>query len=120
MKAYAIAIAAAVLLLVGCTTGLFFSEQEISEELSHTVQQIEQKIQLPDGAFPINSYIRYYVQDDKDVVIGTYVYFGSAGRIEIVEENEIPNVLDGGCGVITFTYSLTKKTFLSLRCNGVA
>jgi hypothetical protein len=52
------------------------------------------------------------------MIIGVFV-LGAGGGVRIVPEKELPEISDGGCGVITVLYDPTTSR-TQIRCNGLA
>ncbi len=82
---------------------------------------------MPAGARPIASYSRYYAGAQKDgrpIVHGTFVLDGllkrPAAPINIVEEQDMPVILDGGCAIVNLQFDVQSKQVLSIFCNGEA
>jgi len=96
------------------------------------ISYIESKISLPSEApGPLSSYQRYYawtIDNGRkyiyvvlifDDLLGPNKPAANAEHIHSVTEQEIPNISNGGCGVITF-YSDPRGTRTpSLYCNPV-
>lgn len=88
---------------------------------------------MPEGAFILNSNVRYYTArtlPNGEAVIDTVMPFDertshcrfdpARARVVIVKPEQLMDVFDGGCYVLTLRYSLTRRKVLSFRCGGVA
>lgn len=87
------------------------------------VETIEAALAMPVGAHPLSSYVRYYAQHTvkKNLfIVATFVKRDSAGKIEIVDFDQLPQMFDGGCDVIKLRYAVSEKKVISLLCNGEA
>lgn len=86
-------------------------------------KSVESKIRLPKEAFALATYKRYYALQHTaagtEDIVGTFVHDPATPGVLIVEIDELPRILDGGCSVIEVRYSLTSRRLLSARCNGV-
>lgn len=85
---------------------------------------IEPKVTLPKGAHALNAYTRYYAVERGSAgtiyVVGIFIHDAAATGIQIVELDDLPKRLDGGCDVIDVRYSVAVRRVLFIRCNGVA
>jgi len=82
---------------------------------------IESSLILPEGTYPLSSYVRYYageVADQKRLVRGIFLYQKTFGKVEIVESGRLPHVLDGGCSVVNLLYSVDERRVISFSCQG--
>lgn len=100
---------------------------------SSDIAYVETRLRLPDDApGPLSSYERYYAwtvgDDGKRLIYGELIYLdllgparppGRYGRVHAVIEHEMPTIVDGGCGVITFYYNPSSSKAPSLYCNAV-
>ncbi len=98
------------------------TEAQAREEL---MDQIERQVRLPEGAAPLASYARYYAWQDRDdgfrKVVAVYQNLtGEPPGRNWVAENELPVILDGGCGVISLSYNLAAQRIEHVTCNGEA
>lgn len=82
------------------------------------MNRIEAQVRMPARAHPLNSYRRYYYRDGP-VIIGLYLSSTTPGREWITKEDR-RWVLDGGCGVVTVTFSPKTNNVISVDCNGEA
>ena len=84
----------------------------------HLAKSIEATVTLPAGASTLTSYRRYYawVDGKSDTVEAVYDRSGPPSRLWL-SHDDLPIILDGGCGVIHFTYDLASRTVHDLRCN---
>jgi hypothetical protein len=95
------------------------------------IEAIEAKMRMPDDApAPLSRYQRYYAwttDNGKKYVYAVYIFDGlispppgqGSEHIHRVLETEIPNVTNGGCGVITFYVSPHADHSPSLLCNAI-
>jgi hypothetical protein len=96
------------------------------------IEFIESHLSLPGEApGPLSKYDRYYawtVDNGKRYIYAVYIFDElmasqqrdpQAGHIHAVPEQEMPNVSNGGCGVITFYADPNKDRPPSLYCNAV-
>lgn len=94
---------------------------------------IEKKIQLPQEApAPLSKYERYYTgvtEDNKRLVYAELVFVdllganntaAGGGHAHIVTQREIPEIKDGGCGVVIFYFDLARTSRPSMYCNANA
>ena len=83
------------------------------------MNRIEEQLVLPQGAEPISKYDRFYTRDGK-IVVGTLVLGKSGSRSWVKSISDLPQVFDGGCGVINVRYNPKSDTVENVHCNGVA
>lgn len=94
------------------------------------IEFIESHVSLPgDSLGPIAKYQRYYawtIDNGKKYIYAVYIFDGlltsqqldsEARHVHAVSEHEMPNVSNGGCGVITFYADPNKDRTPSLYCN---
>ena len=94
------------------------------------ISYIEAKINMPDEApGPLSSYERYYawtVDNGKKYIHAEYVFGDLLGaakpdpkgpHVHPVTEDQIPNISNGGCGVIIFYFNPRGDHTPSLYCN---
>ena len=94
-------------------------------EQQQLMDRIEREVQLPQGAGPLASYARSYAwqqsNDGGRKVLGYYENLtGAAPGRRWVTERDFPGIMDGGCGVIRFSYDPATHRFENLSCNGYA
>jgi len=84
------------------------------------LDRLEARITMPEGAAPLASYARYYARHVRGEIVGTYLRIGNEvpGR-RWVSLEELPQVADGGCDVITVIADV-RGTVRSAACNGEA
>ena len=100
---------------------------------SEQVSFIEKKIHLPQEApGPLSRYERYYAgvtEDKKRLVYAELVFVdllganksqAGGGHVHIVAQREIPEIKDGGCGVVIFYFDLGRTRAPSMYCNANA
>src|SRR4051812_12266548 len=87
------------------------------------VARLEKKLLLPAGAASLNKYGRYYWGEttrNGKVIYGSLLSLG--GRkpgLVIADRPPGDRIMDGGCGVISVIYDLSKDS-VSAQCNGLA
>jgi hypothetical protein len=87
------------------------------------VSEVEASLELPEGAFPLNTYVRHFAGvaiEERRVVVGTFLQDPDGAGVRIVDLKKMPKVLDGGCDVINLKYDIERKKVLELFCNGEA
>jgi hypothetical protein len=107
----------------GASNNEIVNQQTTPKPLLPIVETIELALTMPKGAHPLSSYVRYYAQHtlgESLYIVATFVKRESAGKIEIVDFQQIPQLFDGGCDVIKLRYSVSQKKVVSLLCNGDA
>ena len=86
------------------------------------VAELEHGLSLPERAYALTKYTRYYtgvIRDGHRVVRG--VFIGGASKVVIVEsERGLPGVMDGGCYVVNIDYDVEAHKVLQIFCNGYA
>ncbi len=110
------------LLLTGCSNSH-------DRQKDHLIGQIEQVLQLPQGAEKLENYARYYASKDSRVV-GTYItlvdpqnqYYDLpvGGHRWVHDHHNLPAISDGGCSVVEVVYNPASKTVEEAFCNGEA
>lgn len=95
------------------------------------IEAIEGMVRLPDDApATLSQYQRYYAwttDNGRKYVYAVYIFDGLMSppppergeHVHRVLEQEIPNVTNGGCGVITFYVDPSKDHQPSLYCNAI-
>jgi len=96
------------------------------------ISYIESKISLPSEApGPLPRYERYYawtIDNGRKYIYAVYIFSDLLDKnkidpngihIHAVTEAEIPNISNGGCGVITFYFNPRGDSTPSLYCNPV-
>ena len=94
---------------------------------------IETKIRLPQEApAPLSKYERYYTgvtEDNKRLIYAELVFVDllgasaqatGGGHVHIVTQAQIPEIKDGGCGVVIFYFDPRKTSTPSMYCNANA
>lgn len=100
------------------------------------IGRIESELVLPAGAEPLYAYSRFYAartQDGRRVIIGEFVLGEPdwllkhrtileviTDTIFVVDEINMPDVTDGGCGVLTLSYDPENGRMSGPVCSGVA
>ncbi|WP_298164207.1 hypothetical protein [Novosphingobium sp.] len=88
------------------------------------MENIERQVQLPPEAQGLNEYNRYYAFDGERV-IATYVLSDGndprkGQRYWLAKRQDLPLVMDGGCGIVNVIYDPLAKRVDETFCNGVA
>ncbi|MEI9850999.1 MAG: hypothetical protein WDN24_09280 [Sphingomonas sp.] len=85
------------------------------------MDRIEAAVKMPAGAQPIAGYARYYAWADKarTKVTAVYLHGGHPGR-KWIGFDDLPLVLDGGCGVVSLVFDAASGTIDEIYCNGAA
>jgi hypothetical protein len=96
------------------------------------VMYVEKQIRLPEDApATVEKYNRYYTgvtDEGRRMIYAEYVFIDllgpskpsdGTGHVYIVNENKMPQVTNGGCGVVTFYYDLHRDYTPSMLCNAV-
>ena len=87
--------------------------------------RIEARVVMPRGADPIAGYRRTYAWDPHappgSRVLALYMRTDAnwVGRFW-VPSDELPVVMDGGCGIVTLTYDVADDRVEQIGCNGLA
>jgi hypothetical protein len=93
---------------------------------NQTIKEIEQHVHLPATAANLDQYARYYAQHGSRVV-GIYIMtvvpntradLPTGQARWIADENDLPEIMDGGCSMIRVVYDPRAKTIESVGCNG--
>ncbi|MDB5430851.1 MAG: hypothetical protein JWP35_1967 [Caulobacter sp.] len=83
------------------------------------MDSIERQARLPDGALAVEKYERHYAYMGDGTVIGIYVSLDGddvPGRTW-GSTKQLPQISDGGCGVVTVFYDPKTKKVTDTRCN---
>lgn len=114
---------------------VFVSSCESSDSFTtRHIPQIEAQIEMPPGAASIEEYARFYSSSGSHVIKGKYVSRGLAAivlensvvrrrigaAIYIVDDDNMPDLVDGGCSVLTLSYDTSDGTLTGPDCNGIA
>jgi hypothetical protein len=88
------------------------------------IEAIESNILMPEGAYPLAEYDRYYSITEVNGVkklVGMYLYHHTKKPgIHRIEPNSMPMMADGGCAAIDMEYDLVNKKLLRIFCHGDA
>ncbi len=88
------------------------------------IETIESNILMPEGAYPLAEYDRYYSITEVNGVkklVGMYLYhYTKKPGIHRIEPNSMPRMADGGCAAIDMEYDLVNKKMLRIFCHGDA
>lgn len=76
--------------------------------------------------YPISEYARFYLGtmfEEHRLIEGEFVtayppYYEKGVHV-VHNENEIPTIFDGGCGVVRVTFDADAKLIKSIKCNGL-
>jgi len=104
------------------TDGQEASPTSVWKPTFQQITSVESNLVLPQGAYPLSSYVRYYageIANQKRFVKGVFLYKTVPGRVEIVESDRLPQVFDGGCSVVNLVYSVDEQRVISIFCQGV-
>lgn len=93
------------------------------------MQDIEQRVQLPEHTKKLHNYARYYATDGGHV-IGVYItdfdqqnryYDLPIGQRRWIEQaRDLPSISDGGCTVVHIDYNPKNRGTPHAFCNGRA
>lgn len=87
------------------------------------MDRIEAVLVMPRRSEPLASYQRLYSWEPREdgvrKVMGLYHARPEPGR-RWVAANDMPVIMDGGCGVVTFTYDVATDRIEGIGCNGMA
>ena len=97
------------------------------------IKSIERKLVMPEGADPLNSYVRFYAGawvDGELFIYGEFVAKkmanmgrprGERGDIRIVKSQyDLPTWRDGGCSILRLGVIFERRTVSYFACNGEA
>jgi hypothetical protein len=107
-------------LLLGACAMLAVNKGNQDDMRSH-IEAIERSVTIPEGGHKIERYLRYYANDEvgeKSIVIGLYLANRDEVGIKIVDKEDLPNVLDGGCDVIRLRYDRVSMKVIEVNCAG--
>jgi hypothetical protein len=96
---------------------------------------LESRVELPEGAHPLEAYDRYYARDrlgNSEVIRGVYLLrsaFGDGERSGMTPDvdrpgvfrgkpEDLPIVADGGCAVVSVYFDVQLYDFLMLHVEG--
>ena len=119
-------VACAGVLVSGCSQVPLSAEETL-------IVEIERSVVLPKGAFPLESYDRYYARgelgkeiENGEIISGVYLRRsfdpGQARTTahHLVDLSELPMFFDGGCDLVNVRYDTATKRVLAVFCNGEA
>ena len=109
------------LLMMAC--GPAFSADREFVPSEDEIVALENAIRLPDGSKPLGQYRRFYagkVEDGKHMIAAVFKLDPSNAAIRVVDLAHLPVVFDGGCSVVDVQYEVESRSFLGVRCHGVA
>lgn len=93
------------------------------------IRTIESRVKLPDGAYPLDAYVRYYYRDTRDD--GTAIEGGYVTKSELDHEGiptgnavvlvggseDIPAPWDAGCEVVWVSYLSSREPQIRAECS---
>jgi hypothetical protein len=87
--------------------------------------RIEARVVMPRGADPIAGYRRTYAWDPHappgSRVLAVYMRTDANWTQRLwVAADQLPVVMDGGCGIVTLTYDVANDRVERIGCNGLA
>lgn len=96
---------------------LLFSAPAIAgEREDQAMDRIEQTVELPPGAAPLASYMRFYAWSKQgQTVWALYTLSLPAGR-DWVARDAMPVMMASGCTIVIFDYNIKLNTPKNLRC----
>lgn len=90
------------------------------------VRGIEEALQMPPGAKPMDTYVRYYsgtMYKGRHIFVGTFLAESTfpsqspPAEVVISALEELPSVFGGSCGVVHVMYDVATKRITSAECN---
>lgn len=103
----------AFILMLFVATPAFAGERE-----DHAMDRIEQSVELPQGAAPLTSYMRFYAWAKPGRTIWVlYTLAFPAGR-EWVASDAMPVMTGRGCGIIVFDFDVKLNSPKQPKCGG--
>lgn len=91
---------------------------------AYAAKTIEANLSLPQGARSLDSYKRYYAIDvlsgGAKSIVAVFLYSSNDPGIAVVDQENLPAVLDGGCDVVSLRYSRIAQRVTFMECNGVS
>lgn len=106
------------LLLASCSSDMD-RNKDIGLE-GQEISEIESALRLPSGASALEAYDRYYYLSDETIEGRFTKAKVTPGKVLLVEANQLPQVLDGGCDVIFLHIDRGTKVVNSILCSGTA
>jgi hypothetical protein len=87
-----------------------------------TVLRLERLISLPEGAYELKSYDRFYalrMNNGRRRIVGIFVHREhGTGQSHIVRESDLPMWRDGGCSVLELEADFTTAHVNLIACHG--
>ena len=101
--------------------------------LQTEIATLEASLVMPDGADPLESYARFYTVSG-NTIEGEYINSGMlrsvledrvvsqrlAPNVFLVDQFNMPSIMDGGCSVLTVQYDRRAREHTGPFCNGLA
>jgi hypothetical protein len=91
------------------------------------MDQIEKQMRMPAGSRPLAEYARYYAFDKKGRVIAIYTTWiepdhaslnlPAGQRRWVPDEGQLPNISEGGCGVVEVLFDPATDEVKRAECN---
>lgn len=82
-------------------------------------EKLDSRVVMPKGAKTLNSYDRFYAKDGTGWIGVFDSTIENGGRATLVEPDDLPLVLDGGCDIVNVRFDKNQK-FVAAFCNGEA
>ncbi|MGB5723743.1 MAG: hypothetical protein WBM39_04960 [Parasphingorhabdus sp.] len=102
---------------------LFLGGCAAASERKFSLDQIEDSLILPEGAYPLDEYARYYASNEEGKIVAIYSTFENEDigkRFWLDDYRKLPTVLDGGCSVVNIEFDRETQAIDSVFCNGEA
>ena len=95
-----------------------------------SIAKLERAVRVPSGpgqpAKPLAYYDRYYagtIESGHRMIHGEYILLGKTqakNSVHIVGLNDLPLIMDGGCGIVNVLYDADVGRIAAAYCNGYA
>jgi hypothetical protein len=94
---------------------------DVGRHKTSVVSSIEAALELPVGATPLGTYRRHYMLDaTKSEVRALFIYDPAHPGVVYNTSGRLPEVMDGGCGIVNVISRLTARQIVSVFFNGVS
>jgi hypothetical protein len=80
---------------------------------------LDEQLVMPDGAGPLAEYNRYYAKTENGWIGVLHSTPKGKGKATLTTESKLPEVLDGGCGIVNVKFD-TEMKLVHAFCNGDA